>query len=204
MKIKDVLLEHSPHMKLKVGCKNGTGYWYVGTVKDFNYNLDIYTGELRAYAKRQVERSKKALAVALKNPPTPATYARSKLNKLDFSLSAEDYMREVNFYFEDLITKRKTLAKREQNEALFCGLRKREVIDYFEADTAVELDPCLVVLIEGREPGGFWTTDESKVLPCVKFENEQRGEDEELNSDKDSEGTEEIIEDEDPDTDVAV
>ena len=157
-------------MRLKVGCKNTTCYWYVGTVGDFLENMGAYSAELHSYNSRMLDKSKEELASALRNPPNPATYARTKLRTMaDPVLTVEDYLHEVDMYFKDLVVKQNTIQKREQNLNRFVKLHRREVLKLFEADMAVELEPCLVMLIEGREPGAFWTTDEVRKLPEIHF-----------------------------------
>ena len=153
---------------IKVGSKNGCGWWYVGTVVDFIKMMDEISLELNKSLKATEKASVRNLETKLRNWPSPERYARFQLRKNDFeeSLTYNAYNAWLSNWFTAIAKQKKAVIKAKGNIKNFVELSKREVIETSKADEAIEED-CLRILIEGVEDGAFWSTDEAQKLPAV-------------------------------------
>jgi len=153
---------------IKVGSKNGCGWWYVGTVKDFIKKMDDISLELNKALKAIKKTSERNLETKLRNWPTPERYARFQLRKNDFekALTYNAYNAWLSNWFTSVAKQKKSIIKAKENVKFFVDLYKREIIETSKADEVIEED-CIRILVEGVEDGMFWSTDEAKSLPAV-------------------------------------
>ena len=167
--------------RLKVGCADGNSYWYVGTVADFKKEINAYNAELLNYSQEMLDTAKRKFNAVLKRSVTPNDYIRDELAHQtvvpeDWKVTLEGYYAYLQSYFYEVAAKRSTVSQRQQRLLRYIPLRKREVVKCFVADTVVEPTSCVVITIEGKEPGAFWSTDEAKQLPSVGFRKEDASE----------------------------
>lgn len=70
MTIKTALKNYDKNLSLKVGAKDGTAFFYVGTVGDFLENMDVYDSVMRNRTLRIQIRAERAFENEIKNAPT--------------------------------------------------------------------------------------------------------------------------------------
>lgn len=153
---------------IKVGSKNGCGWWYVGQVSDFIKKMTDISLELQKSLKTTEKAAERSLDSKLRNWPTPERYARFQLRKNDFekSLNYNAYNTMLTGWFISVTKQKKAVIKAKENAKSFVELSKREVIETSKADEAIEED-CIRILVEGVEDGMFWSTDEAENLPAI-------------------------------------
>lgn len=153
---------------IKVGSKNGCGWWYVGQVSDFIKKMTDISLELQKSLKTTEKAAERSLDSKLRNWPTPERYARFQLRKNDFekSLTYNAYNTFLTGWFISVAKQKKAVIKAKENTKSFIELPKREVIETSKADEAIEED-CIRILVEGVEDGMFWSTDEAEKLPAI-------------------------------------
>lgn len=99
--------------------------------------------------------------------------ANQTVNPVDWKVALEGYYTYLRNYFHEISIKRNTVIQRQQRLFRLVPLKKREVKKCFVADDAVEPIKCVVVVLEGSEPGAFWYTDEVVRLPRLAFRKEE-------------------------------
>lgn len=153
---------------IKVGSKNGCGWWYVGQVSDFIKKMTDISLELQKSLKSAEKAAERNLDSKLRNWPTPERYTRFQLRKNDFekSLTYNAYNAWLTGWFISVAKQKKAVIKAKENTKSFIELSKREVIETSKADEAIEED-CILILVEGVEDGMFWSTDEAEKLPAI-------------------------------------
>ena len=164
--------------RLKVGCADGNSYWYIGTVADFKKEINTYNDALTRYYQSLLDTAKKKLETALNRSVTPADYIKEEManqtvNPVDWKVALEGYYTYLWNYFHEISIKRNTVIQRQQRLFRLVPLKKREVKKCFVADDTVEPIKCVVVVLEGSEPGAFWSTDEVVRLPRLAFRKEE-------------------------------
>lgn len=159
MKIADVLANYPDDYNIKIGSADGNGYFYCGTVADWNENCDAYSVAMKAHVLERYNNAfnscQKSIKLFCEN-----TIKASK----DHKTITEDYILSVENYFErigKMVTTKNNAKKRMD---LYVPIGDREVVEYFEADLAVEFPECLIILIKGSESGKFW--DNTEVTDC--------------------------------------
>lgn len=173
MKILEAIAKYPAEQKLKIGAKDGTGWWYVGTVGDVRMWNEALDEKCHKYAMDIQKNAVKSLNARLKNQPTPEAFARTQIKKAEdtgeyLDLSREAYQTALERYFADVnkaVTHLKIMSKR-LNE--YVKLQEREVVDCAMSDPAADAG-VVRVLTAGYEYGSFWATDEAKSLPTVGF-----------------------------------
>ena len=146
---------------IKIGTKNGGGYFFCGDKEEFIYNLkDIE----RSRKSRLVTAHRKAEANAKAACKAPKAGVEDYLTSLFAKNSIENieptydgYVEFVKERMEEVKKKaRYVTKKREQSEA-YKTLRKHEVV---EAYASISEPDTTILLIKGNEAGWYWTTDE--------------------------------------------
>ena len=56
--------------RIKIGAKNGTGWFYCGTVKRFLDNIDAYDSEIRSHWQKRLATAKENLREATRAMPS--------------------------------------------------------------------------------------------------------------------------------------
>ena len=168
MNILEALKDHDDGMKVKIGSEDGDSFWYVGKVKDVKDGADIINAAMRQHAYTALKKAEKNLREYLYSFPTPRSYAKRELEKQDPMPTPKGYEEALQEYFVWAVKKQETVRRRQADYNGFKGLLEREVISCEECDPVAD-DNCILVIIEGRERGAVWTTDEVKELPKFTF-----------------------------------
>ena len=178
--LKDKLAYYPGNARLKVGAANGSGFFYIGTVKDFLDNIDKYS-----------ERTLKALNISAENTlnsfiamsrcfPAPDEYFKwgeetplgtilddikrteSRFDWHGSNNSAMQYFKNLSLYIKKTSEHRRRAQTAEARVKQFVPFASRDVEDIFIASSVVEPEETLVFMIEGFEFGDYWSSDEVK------------------------------------------
>ena len=169
MKLKEHLARLATEAKIKIGSKEATAFFYAGTVSDFLNNADIYNAECRGYINRSAEAAWKKLRHALKNYPTPGTYADGQLKTSNPSPSVDGYQKTLEDYFKKTVRLHNAMELRKEWRDNFVDLLDREVVESAMCDPYADRGVRRIT-IRGHERGSYWATDEAKELPSISFE----------------------------------
>ena len=183
MKIMEAVAAYDAGQKIKIGAKEGTGWWYVGTVGDVRQYLEVLNDKCLKYAWAVQKNAVETLDTRLKKWPTPESFARLQLRRAadgkDLDLSMDSYLAAVKQYFADVWLAQRHLEQATARLRGYIPLAFREVVDVSKSEPCESGDPGVVrVLLAGYEYGAFWTTDEAETFPAVKFLNNNEQEDE--------------------------
>ena len=180
MKLIELLQTLEPEQPIKIGAKDGSSFFYVGTPADMlatfdtsskrygEYDMVIYRSYERAiklYEKQVSEAYDSAMKYAQEHCAELTAKGFKKALRLIFNSDAPKAILKV----EDKLAK--ATAQQRQTKSM----QDREVMDSFKADKVV--DDCLAIIVEGCEYGRYWTTDEApkgfgdRVKPSIKLSN---------------------------------
>lgn len=159
--------------KIKVGANNGSGYFYVGTVGDFLDNSEKYDQADVSYFDNRVKRANDNLEMMLNADTSFSGFAKKQYRKWEntatrpnFSTDAYDLF--LRSHSDQLFKKFRTYINERKYRADRTPLMSRCITNSFYADKVVEPAGVIVIQIEGRESGQFWTMDEAE-WPEIKF-----------------------------------
>lgn len=155
MTINTVLEDYSGETKLKVGSLSG--FFYIGTVADFCERTEEVDRELRAILVKKRKERTAAREALLQREVSMNAYARRTNTP-----TLEGYLVSITKWLEQVRQVSQTVAKAEKAIESYVRLERRNVLKTYHADTAIEGN-CVIVILEGSEVGGFWTTGEGKV-----------------------------------------
>ena len=153
--------------KIKIGCKESNGWWYIGTAEDLKEHSDIYDSKLKKTCETYFKNKRNAFSKRL-TLGTPGGYAASVVNSKNWekSLTVEGYHTWLEGWFKSVVRSKKELDKLGSAVSNYVRLGVREVQDFYPADSAVD-DGYICIIIDGIERGLYWTSDEAKELPAV-------------------------------------
>lgn len=176
--LKDDLLRTITTKNIKIGTIDGSGFFYCGPTKDFIMDLDKWEKSLYDQLMYAKKLSTKQLATAIATLPTPEEYAKKMIREKmqPFCLTLQGYLNLMQDGFERVNRCKKKLDTANLNLRTRKDLRKRRIKEIRDADKIVDTD-ATIVIIEGMEPGGYWTIKE--------FEEGTNGEDNEGGTGKD-------------------
>lgn len=179
MKLIELLETLDPEQPIKIGAKDGSSFFYVGTPNDMlatfdtsskrygEYDMVIYRSYERAIKNYEIEANaayESAMKDAQERGAELTAKGFKKALRIIFNSDAAKVIRKV----EDKLAK--TTAHQRQTKSL----QDREVMDSFIADKVV--DDCFAIIVEGFEYGRYWTMDEAPkdgdtVKPSIKLSN---------------------------------
>lgn len=170
-------IEDKP-LSLKVGGKYGTGYFYCGTVGDFEMRIDELSDEKHKEFFTARDRTKNELEASVRNSPRiksrvlcgdipMAEWIESaKALALEFdeyrTKATLDFLMDCGKWADKVRDGRNALNNAQKRLDGFMPLRTRGVMDAFFSSPVAD-DACpLVLIISGYESGCYWTIDEAK------------------------------------------
>ncbi len=156
MKIEDIIEKFPEHYNLKIGANNGNGYFYCGTISDWVQNCDEYSEKLKEVALRRCNRSRNTCNNAIRNLLRDI----KEYYELTGKSLPDDYIDSLDIYILNIAKMVNTKNNSKNRFNNYIPVKEREVINYFEADLAVEYPECLVILVKGTESGKFWDITE--------------------------------------------
>ena len=170
MKLSKFLKTLPKNQIIKVGTKEGNGWWYVGTAKDLADNIDIYDSMMMETAEKYLKCGKSAFNSKI-SKGTPEYYIRAVANGENWKnlMDIAHYNDWLSNWFKSMARKKSKLDKLEEYYKSYQHLHAREVVDSSKADDAIEED-CIRIVIAGIERGVYWATSDAKELPSVGFD----------------------------------
>lgn len=178
MKLIELLQGLDPEQPIKIGAKDGSSFFYVGTPADMlatfdtsnkrygEYDMVIYRSNERAIKNYEIE-ANAAYENAMKDAEERGAELTAKGFKKALRLIFNSDASKAILKIEDKLAK--AVAHQRQTKSM----QDREVMDSFRADKVV--DDCLAIIVEGFEYGRYWTTDEApkgfgdRVKPSIKL-----------------------------------
>lgn len=180
MKLIELLQTLDPEQPIKIGAKDGSSFFYVGTPADMlatfdtsskrygEYDMVIYKSYEKAIKRYEMEASE-AYDNAMK-------YAQEH----GAELTAKGFKRALRTIFNSDTSKailkvEDKLAKATAHQRKTKSMQGRDVMDSFKADKVV--DDALAIIVEGFEYGRYWTMDEATkgfggtLKPSIKLSN---------------------------------
>lgn len=152
-------VESGDERNVKIGAKDGSAFFYCGSLTKLKYSLDIIDDNLQNWYLQRVEETKAKLQRALNREWSPAVYASCRYRRSGTVGTYEEYLKAVQAYFAELekIRREHQTAKEkcENREPLYL----REVYEFYES---IDEPGTLIVIITGDETGKYWTTHEYK------------------------------------------
>lgn len=168
MRIKEALEKYDRELKLKIGCADGDSFWYVGTVGHALANMAELNDALQKNAIDACARIEAALEEHLRREPSLQKYTRQELSKFDPAPTVDGYQQMLKDYFRAAVSKNRTAQERRRYAYNMKNITSREVLSCEMCDPSVD-EGTLRMVIEGRERGMLWTTEEAKIIPGFYF-----------------------------------
>ena len=160
MKIADVLKRYPEDYRIKIGSQDGNGYFYCGNVADWNKNCDHYSEKLYKHIQEKCVKARNNSTSMIRN------FCEEVLQvSKDGKTVPDSFVSVIDNYILKIAQVINTKNNSKKRFESFKPIKDRDVIDYFEADLAVEYPECLVILVEGSESGKFWDATEVKDEP---------------------------------------
>lgn len=160
----EVLSRFDENQLVKVGSKDGSSWFYIGTKKVLIGNDLIYDAEIENWLKDRLDTAKKTLNDKMKCEPTYFNFTKGEIDKFlnggICDLSIEKYHEYVQRYWKGIMTRARTVIKREGAIKTQIPLLSRPVVS---ADESIKGDGIRIV-IEGTEEGRFWDKEEADEL----------------------------------------
>lgn len=174
--LRDELLTRIQTKNVKIGTKDGSGFFYCGPLTDFLADLDGWETKLFEQLKKAVALSEKQLRSAVNTLPEPKAYAERMIRERmqPFNLTLQGYLNLLQDGFANVNRKKKSLDAASLALKKRKDLRKRHIEETYPSQTEKH---TTIVIIEGSERGLYWTIKE--------FEEGISGEDNEGGTGKD-------------------
>lgn len=174
MSLKTFLKLRDRGTRIKVGAENGSGFFYMGTVGDFLDNSEKYEQADITYFDNRVKRADDNLEAMLNADTSYSGYAKKQYRKWENTgmrpnFTVDSYDVFLRGHAMQVLKKFQTFISERQYRAARTPLMSRQVTDFFGADKVAEPEDVLVIQIEGRESGQYWTFDEAESIPALKF-----------------------------------
>ena len=178
MNLKKTLRSLDPQQKIKVGSKESSSFWYIGTAEDLLKNIEVYSTYCKLYIEKIRKRAETRLNNAIANYPTPEEYIRYELQMSKPNLTTEGYMKTLNAWFASVAKLQEKKQIKAEWDDNFVKLAAREVVDCFMSDPNVDYG-VMQITVHGYEFGKYWIFNEASRTPSCSFGNDsEEGEEE--------------------------
>ena len=138
---------------IKVGAKNGTNFFYIGTCEDFLDRIEGYEEKILDYNNARLRGAKARFYTTSQNFPTPETYI-----KRNPKAKSTDYLKALDQWFNDYRRRKQIYEEWAEWMRTYTALQNRKVFDSYAATGYDE--GYTIVLVEGQERGSYWTANE--------------------------------------------
>ena len=175
MKLIELLQGIDQEQPIKIGAKDGSSFFYLGTPKDMLATFDtssVRYGEYDMIIYRSYEKAIKRLELEVS-----AAYdnAMEDAQKRGAELTAKGFKNALKTIFRSEMAQKILKAEGKLAEVITHqrqtkAMQDREVMDSFKADKIV--DDSLNIIVEGFEYGRYWTYEESD-KPSIKLNNSE-------------------------------
>lgn len=163
-KFLEVLQEMAPDAVIKVGAKDGSSFFYIGSAGYMIENISTISGQILSDWRRLLKNAETKAYATASNLVSYQEFCARQIRKktLDYSYRPNfDYTAYLDMlaaYTQKLYTSIKNCDRIHGIIASFQYLDKRYVADCFQADPVV--DDTTVIIISGKESGAFWKASE--------------------------------------------
>ena len=168
MNLKRTLRGLDPNQKIKVGSKESSCFWYVGTADDMLKNLQVYNAYCDLHIDTVRSNAENNLKHALAEFPTPAVYAKCELGCKKPDLTAEGYMAALNSWFADIIRLNEKKEQKVKWDEEYKRIDEREVVEAVMSDPGADPD-VMRITVRGHEHGKYWMFCEAPRVPSCAF-----------------------------------
>lgn len=187
MNLADELLSMEPTQLVKIGARDGSGYFFCGTAKEFIDHIDEYSDTAYDFFKKTMEKASAKFEDLSKSfPEYPETYSLDKtktfaewLYMLQFGMgNFEDssiwtHASHIRGFIDTLprwMTKI-TIARKAARAAdlyfrLFVPYTERRIVDMFYSSADDDRNDILCIQVEGYECGHYWLMKEAVGMPA--------------------------------------
>lgn len=153
------LLETEGNFNIRVGCIDGSGFFYCGTTDDLKERLGSIEEYLQSEYKRHYEKMEEQFLEYMRRDISPNRYLRTYHARTHEIPTYEDYLKNVKEWF-GLMKKSDTAVKKAKMKYLKRKpLKERVIVDFYKSFSE---EDTWIMLISGDEEGEFWTADEYK------------------------------------------
>ena len=177
MKLKEYLKSLDSNATIKVGGKDGSGYFYVGTPADMLENMDKYNGMLIKSADKQVKFARDELDWFIEGLVTDVKVAGLRIDSNHLKDVLEYCLKDETL--KAAIKSKNKYESYKRHRGVMGVLGEREVEEEIPADSAAD-EGVQIVLVSGYEIGRFWFTGDVKkdksgnLIPCLKTSNMEK------------------------------
>ena len=154
MKIIEALEKYSKNQALKVGSKEGNGYFYCGDVGDFIENLNAYSDIMHDHFVERYENAKENSETVI------SRFCSEVFQVVNKGMFTSDYISSIKPIFGRIGKVVNTEANAKNLADRYIPLIDRSVVDSYYADNVVDFD-CLILIVDGFESGKFWCMEEA-------------------------------------------
>lgn len=154
MRLYDALMENPG--TVKIGTEDGATFFYCGTSEDLLENETHYSIRFSKFTQNKLTNAERELTAKLEAEPSRRKYV---VLGVDDRPTEEGFRGWCEIWFAGVRKAKNRVEKWQERIRTFVNLFQREVVDVRKA-TAYETD-CTIIVIQGYEPGAFWTTDEA-------------------------------------------
>jgi len=162
------ILKDTTCKNVKVGAKDGSGFFYAGTVNNFIENFDMIDKACKKEAKDTANRRKEELDKLCSSAPTPEMWARKCVarDNLD-DLNCARYEQNLGRHFHKIAHAAEAAKLAKDRNKYYAKLGSRNVIDCYASNMD---EDCVIIIVEGYEVGKYWTLDEAPEGQAVCFD----------------------------------
>lgn len=155
------VLTDTPHEFVKIGAKDGSGYFYAGKPDVFLKHMNEYSDGCLNWADNRVQTSFHQIELIMPSVGMTWDEYRAECRKTMLRANKKDFSDRLSAAQKRLTALSESLRRRLMDRSQFKRLDERSVVEKFDADPAVDED-CLVVIVDGCENGGYWMLSEAQ------------------------------------------
>lgn len=157
MNFKECVFNTEEDLTVKVGTEGGSGFFYCGRVADLKENFEEIGENLLQIDKDRVTETENLMKRIKAKNIAPNEWVTAMYRRKGEFGTFDGYMEMLKQWFTDLEKVRIRLldAKEQLKEAK--PLSERTIVDAYKS---IDEKATLIIIIEGRENGQFWTTEE--------------------------------------------
>lgn len=144
---------------IRIGCCDGSGFFYCGTTDDLKERLGSVEEHLQGDYKRRYEEQEADFAQFLRRDISPNRYVKTYHGRTHRIPTYEEYEKNVRDWFDLMAKAKASLEKSKRKYLNRKPLTERLIVDFYKSFTE---DDTWIMIITGDEEGEYWTADEYK------------------------------------------
>lgn len=157
------MLEHDKNRIYKIGAKDGSGFFFIGTGQEFLDKVDNLDLDLRKSAEQIAASGRKICRKYCVEAPSISQYLTEAMTAADandgkgFKVSFDGYLAMCKKYVDQSNARYKGMVKKEKYAKDWQMLHKREVVESYRSE---DEPGGLIVIVTGNEAGRYWSLSE--------------------------------------------